>query len=193
MRKVQNQPPGTILWGYWANTMCLSGAVCLLLSSLITFHSVFATVGTKDPGTDTYWKFSAPWALLSSIAIILIEYPISKRRPKGPRRREEERPYQLELRIVHLVYYSKVFRHYIARFVLYIVLVAPLVLSFPCLLSVIFVFFGSCLYFFAGIVKQEMWHPGWADKTQKVLKELAPPSQPPPRLQDTVVANPVAR
>ena len=51
---------------------------------------------------------------------MVIEYPISKRRPKGPRRRDEERPYQLELYFVHLVYYSKFFRNYIARFALYI-------------------------------------------------------------------------
>ena len=66
---------------------------------------------------------------VSSLVIMIIEYPISKRRPKGPRRRDEERPYQLEAKIVHLVYYSKLFRNYIARFALYIVYVFPGIIS----------------------------------------------------------------
>ena len=64
MRKQQNQPPGTILWGYWANTMCLSGAVCLFLSSLINFHPVFADPKQdEEPSTHVYWVFTRPWAL----------------------------------------------------------------------------------------------------------------------------------
>lgn len=190
--------PGTILWGYWANTICLGGGVCLFLSALISFHPIFANPKEEDPSTDAYWTFTGPWALIVSLLIMVVEYPISKRRPelKNVRRREEERPYQLELRLVHLVYYSKVFKHYITRFAIYTVLVAPLIVSFPCLLSVIFIFAGNCLYFFAYMYAGEQWYPGWAVAKKKVLAELADsrPAQPPPRRAGgDVIANPAAR
>ena len=84
-----------------------------------------------------------------------------------------------------------VFRYYIFRFVIYLLLVVPLLLSFPCLLSSIFIILGACLYFFAGIVMKEQWNPGWPDQKKKVLKEMAAPTVPPPRAS-TVIANPRA-
>ena len=66
----RKQPkPGAILWGYWANQMCLGGGICLFLSSLMAFHPVFSGYDTGTPtdpgkpGDDTYWRFSGPWAL----------------------------------------------------------------------------------------------------------------------------------
>ena len=42
----------------------------------------------------------------------------------------------------------------------------------------------------AAIVKKESWNAGWADPEEKQLKELEPPTAPPPRTR--VHANPEA-
>ncbi|KAL5467600.1 hypothetical protein EMCRGX_G031855 [Ephydatia muelleri] len=182
--ETQRKPLFKIEWAMWANMNALYAAACIFFGGVLgatvdsySTNDIFPVSG----GAVTRWM-----AIVIGLFVFFIEYPRSARRNQ---KTNVERPGQRY--IAPIIQYTFIFRIYIIRVLIYIVMI------FPCCLVLSTVFGGMALFaaavcYFLAAINGEVWkapYLAWGPSATKPKDEDGPtthtlpeaPTVPPPR------------